>query len=978
MRSIFYIFSTLLLCISTNSECQIPNELWVSKHEGTSQFEDRGYKISFDNSGNVLVTGKVDNGCTFYDYITIKYNTSGDTLWHVIYDGTGDNQEDVPNALYVDDQNNVYVTGASDGSFQENIGTVKYNSSGIEQWSVRYTASISAGNDIIADQSGNVYVCGYEETSNDKDLILIKYNASGSQQWVRTYSNGFYDEGIKLMLDANDNIIITGISSAGSFVSKDVVTIKYDPAGNQQWLETWGAPIGSNYTDSPVDIGTDSTGNIYICASSYYQNTSNIDFVVIKYNSNGIYQWDINYDSPFNNQDSPADMEVDQFGNTYVTGISIGNGTMYDFCTVKFNNSGQLSWAQRQDSTMKNDYCRAIELDEQSNSLYITGDMNLGKNGIYDRRNIIVYNYDTSGTIIRTMGYQGPANTFDLSYDLTVNTNGEVFVTGISSTYEGGYGDVATLKFASNGNLNWERLWNGSGFSDDQGADMVADSVGYTYSCGTTYTNEYATGNDFKVVKTNPDGIIEWDYIYKGLQEISKDEARFIAIDDLGNVYVTGITDSTSAFQNSDIYTIKLSPSGNPIWEQIYQGPAGGKDVPGGIVVDDFGNTIVAATTVNPGTGFDGTLISYDPSGNINWTTHFDADSMPQGFNAIAIDPSQNIYCAGIEVPAPGFSTNALIVGFNSAGNIIWNDVFDSDSTSNFDSDMYNTLAIDHNGDIIAAGESFREVLLAKYTPGGSLQWIEKYDYSSGKDSASAITIDPFNNIIVAAKATLSFGSDYLIIKYDEQGNLIWDVNLINSPGSEDVPYDIVSDSAGSVYITGYETSSFTTNYNFLTVKYDSAGTFAWELIYSDSLGNSPDLGKRIALDDAGNLYIMGDANQPCWGNTFINGYRYDITTVKYGFGSGVGLQETNALVPDIIIFPNPVSESIQIKIPNLNSISVDVNIFDTQGRLVINNKAFNLKNDRVNISNLSNGYYTLQVTIDDQSNHKGKFVVSK
>ena len=196
------------------------------------------------------------------------------------------------------------------------------------------------------------------------------------------------------------------------------------------------------------------------------------------------------------------------------------------------------------------------------------------------------------------------------------------------------------------------------------------------------------------------------------------------------------------------------------------------------------------------------------------------------------------------------------------------------DSLFNYDVDLYNNITIDHNGNIVVAGESHKEFLVAKYTPNGNLSWRETYSHTTGKDSVCAITIDPQNNIIATGKAKLSFGSDYLTVKYDEIGNLLWDVNFVTSAGSDDVPYDIASDSIGNVYITGYETSSFTTNYNFLTVKYDSSGSFQWEIIYSDSLGNSPDYGRKIELDMAGNIYVMGDANQPCWGNTFINGYR--------------------------------------------------------------------------------------------------------
>ena len=62
--------------------------------------------IAVDNLGNIYVTG--DD----YDYVTIKYDSSGQEQWLARYDGPG-NTEDHVAALALDLSGNVYVTGAS-------------------------------------------------------------------------------------------------------------------------------------------------------------------------------------------------------------------------------------------------------------------------------------------------------------------------------------------------------------------------------------------------------------------------------------------------------------------------------------------------------------------------------------------------------------------------------------------------------------------------------------------------------------------------------------------------------------------------------------------------------------------------------------------------------------------------------------------------------------------------------------------------
>ncbi len=972
IRISLILFVVFTYVFKTNAQ-QI-SQLWVSKFESRSHFEDRGYDAVIDNNGNIIVAGSESNGCTGYDYVTICYNSNGDTLWRSVYSGVNDDQEDRPSAICTDNQNNVYITGASDSSYFEYMATVKYDPSGNEIWSARFNL-VSAGNDVVADANGNVFVCGYSKTSSDKDLILVKYNSTGIQQWVRTYSNGFYDEGVKLMINVNNEVVVTGISSGSTFVSKDVVTIEYDQSGNQQWLQTWNAPITPNYTDEPVDMGVDANNNIFICVNSYYQNSSNIDYAILKYDIDGNFLWASNYDSPYANQDTPYEMAVDKDGNTYTIGISIRPGFQYDYLTVKFNPDGQFVWAQRQDSTMRNDYGRTISLDTASNSLYVCGDMNLGFNTIYERRNYVVFQYDTSGALIKTFGYQGPGDGFDIPYKLLSKPNGDVFIAGMASTFSSGYGDVATIKF-SNGSLQWERLDNGYGFVDDQGNDMVSDSAGNTYSCGFSYSNEYTTGNDLVVVKNNANGIKLWDYHYRGLQEFSRDEATHICIDNAGYVYVTGITDSSVNQNNTDIYIAKIDPMGTLVWDYIYAAQANGNDKPAGILTDASGNVFVSATCVNPVTGFDGTLISLDLQGSVNWISDFDRNNLPQSFNTMVRGKNQEIYCAGTNIASAGYYTDALLVRFDAAGSAVWDTTYDSNPGSNFDRDFFNCIEVDLNGDVIAGGVSGLDFLVAKYSTGGSPLWIETYDNNSLRDSVSAITIDPFNNVIATGITDLTFGTDYLTVKYNSTGNLLWDKKLANQAGSEDVPYDILTDSAGTIYITGYETANFTTNYNFFTVLYDSAGTFKGELLYSDSLGNSPDYGKRIAKDNAGNIYVMGNANQPCWGNTFINGYRFDITTIKYGTPSSTSLVQHGNIRESITILPNPSNEHVLITFPDEITRSCMLRIYNITGTLVYENSEFN-SNELINTTELTEGVYSIVLYDANNTNsYIGRLVV--
>ena len=126
-----------------------------------------------------MCTGSSWGGVTGYDFATIKYDSSGIEMWSSRYSNANDNVS----AIALDDSGNVYVTGGSFANISGSYKTVKYNSTGIQQWVSRYagTANYNAkASSIALDHSGNIYVTG-ESGGNGtvSDFATIKYNPAG-------------------------------------------------------------------------------------------------------------------------------------------------------------------------------------------------------------------------------------------------------------------------------------------------------------------------------------------------------------------------------------------------------------------------------------------------------------------------------------------------------------------------------------------------------------------------------------------------------------------------------------------------------------------------------------------------------------------------------------------------------------------------------------------------------------------------------
>ena len=234
-------------------------EQWVARYNGPDNYDDEAYAIALDNAGNVYVTGVSYGSGTFYDYATVKYDSLGVQKWVARYNGPG-NDYDMANAIALDNAGNVYVVGESMGPGLD-YATVKYNSSGVEQWVVRYNCSGSSSdgaNAIALDNAGNVYVTGWSFGSGtSSDYATVKYNSSGVEQWVKRYdgSANLYDEAYAIAVDNAGNICVTGRSEAWVTYS-DYVTIKYDSTGigivDEGAISVENSDLGATLVSGPL------------------------------------------------------------------------------------------------------------------------------------------------------------------------------------------------------------------------------------------------------------------------------------------------------------------------------------------------------------------------------------------------------------------------------------------------------------------------------------------------------------------------------------------------------------------------------------------------------------------------------------------------------------------------------------------------------------------------------------------------------
>jgi hypothetical protein len=162
--------SILLTCKFNNSGVQ----QWVSNYGGQAGSESISRSIEVDEAGNAYITGytSFNGGSINNDYITIKYNSSGIQQWVLNYNGPSNNRDEAYD-LALDDSTNIYVTGFTSDAFgNDSVTTIKYTSNGIQKWVVRYPGS---GTALEMDGQRNLYIAGLIfESSTGRDYLTMK------------------------------------------------------------------------------------------------------------------------------------------------------------------------------------------------------------------------------------------------------------------------------------------------------------------------------------------------------------------------------------------------------------------------------------------------------------------------------------------------------------------------------------------------------------------------------------------------------------------------------------------------------------------------------------------------------------------------------------------------------------------------------------------------------------------------------------
>ncbi|MCL4232984.1 MAG: SBBP repeat-containing protein [Deltaproteobacteria bacterium] len=712
-------------------------------------------------------------------------------------------------------------------------------------WERRYTGAGSNTDKAVRvlGSGGNVFAVGSSYASGARrDVVVVKYNSAGNEQWVARLDGQDHldDVPTDAVMTADGDVIVVGWTQT-AFFGHDWLIARVDgPTGNVEWTQFLNG--ADSLDDEAVGVTFDSSGNIVV-AGTLRSSINGMQMGTHTFSPAGGPIWLRVFGGP--GDEVPTD--IARGGDRIVVTGWIEDGADRDVQTVAYSDLGLPEWDARYD----------------------------GDSG------------------------------FDSAAAVQVDSDGVAYVVG---QVESAAGDAegAALRYLADGSFDWERM-----FPAPAGEAIFADAVwdGSALLCA---GHEQTAADEFRhrLVRLEPDGDTAWSATAGSFDTMGDAPTTLAALG--ADWMVVGITQTThfsslggvlaalsGALHGSDdgLGRAALAPfdccdievevdtvAGATAWSATYAGqgdPSVVVDEPFALIATSDGGVVVTGRCWSSDAGDDMCTVKYDTDGNVAWEHRYDGGAGAQFDEGrdIAQGDAGDIAVAGPSVnPVSGdpADTDFAVARLDANGAEQWRSRYDGDAGG---ADNARRVVIDKQGNVIVVGESDGvtggvNVALAKWNAAGVFQWDAIYDGpAGGPDRPRGLAFDGAGNIFVTGYSQgVGTGRDLVLLKYSPSGDEIFAVRVDGSAHASDEGYQVVTDADGNAYVTGYvwETSGFL---DYFTAAYDADGDELWSATY-DGDAAFRDAAVDLAVDTAGNVFVAG--------TSFGSGGSDNIVTVAY------------------------------------------------------------------------------------------------
>lgn len=632
--------------------------IWSNKYNFNAIDEGKG--IAIDSNGDYIFVGETIDGVNNRDIISVKTDSTGNIIWSKQFGGIND--EGVNKVITTADGGYLIIAHTmSYGNGAQDLYIIKLNSSGTLMW-----------NSVIGGSAGDIPYSAIELSNNDiiitgltsnglgsADFLFVRLNSSGTLLSNKNIGSSEYEYGEEIILRNNGNgFAIIGSVNDPSTNNLNTLVLLTDSFGNPTLARSIG---GKFYKNIGHNIFSVNDGYIITGSTQY----SNKDILLYRMRDNGSVQWSKHYGT----------------NDTEEAFTSFQRADRSILCGGVSNSFNQNS---------RNTYLVSVDSNGYSECYNKNYNFSLPQSLSFTTTSPILatdytLNPPTTLSILET-NHSSNNNTIcpKTSFRKVTHDGKGSVGSKILKSYEGGY-------ITSGSTRNWSTvpsfsllntdeegnpLWMNTYLTSSQFDNMISTDMDYTNDNGYVTVGYFPyPQNGGIIIKTDSLGSIIWSKQYNGGNNVIFNGVRTLTN---GDIIIIGSTTNASTGTGSTerMFVLKLSNSGNLIWERTY-GHNNNGCVPRAIEVNN-NNEIVFTGYVNGGifsTNPNPFICKMDSSGNLQLFKIINLGTINLNIsNDLALTYDKGVVLTGIDRNGGGPYLWAMKV--DSSGNIAWSNKY--------------------------------------------------------------------------------------------------------------------------------------------------------------------------------------------------------------------------------------------------------------------------------------------------------------
>lgn len=492
----------------------------------------------------------------------------------------------------------------------------------------------------------------------------------------------------------------------------------------------------------------------------------------------------------------------------------------------------------------------------------------------------------------------------------------------------------------------------------------IQSTVDGNYIMSGTSTGFSNGSEDFYLLKMNTAGTVLWFKAYGGTYN---DKNYYVSVCSDGGFIMTGYTYSAGSTIFTNLYLVKTDSDGILAWSQVV---GGSKEDLGWYVneTNDGGFLTVGSTkSFNSIGDWNGYMVKVNSAGALQWTKVMGGTN-DDWFHGMNKTTDGGFIIAGVTGSNTFGSSDIWLVKLDSGGDTLWTKQYGKNTE-----DAGNAVIQTADGGYMVVGDIHvnpnagdHNTCLLKTDASGNLQWVKTYGSSPGSEIGWAVRQTPDNGYVLAGSSGFygnGGGGDYFLVRTTSTGNLLWS-QAYGSSKLDDMWYLQKTANEGNMIIGSTQSAS--------------GGPWDIYLVNTDSLGNStcnttsvtPLVNTPTLLTRSGTIITTG-------GTVAVpNTTSYIAITLDSDPCALVDIPENEYSGTEVLIYPNPFSETTQILLPEKAELSGTLTFYNLMGQEIT---PFHIKNPRgytLYKGDLKSGVYFYKLELINGNTAVGKVIV--